>query len=338
MAKREIIIIGDGGWGTALALLLHKGGNTVRIWGKFPDYISEVKRTRVNVKFLPGVKIPDGLDLISGIAKDKFNTADIFVVAVPTQFIRSTLQELKPHIDADKPVVSVAKGLEIETFKSPTEIIENVLGHRKNVAALSGPTHAEDVARGLPALAVIASKQPRLAADMQKVFNSEMFRIYTSRDYIGVELGGALKNVIAIAAGICDGLRLGDNAKAALLSRGAVEISRLGNAMGAKKQTFFGISGMGDLITTCYSEHGRNLFVGRQIGGGKKLSEVLDGMDQVAEGVWTTKAIKTFAKKLKVETPITDEIYNVLFKDKDPMIAVRDLMNRIPKSESEDLI
>ncbi len=236
---------------------------------------------------------------------------------------------------APSPLVSVAKGLEMGTHLRPTEILrELVRGSR--TAVLSGPSHAEEVARGLPATLVAASEEDDLSRSVQRLFMGETLRVYTASDVVGVEMGGGLKNIIAIAAGICDSLRLGDNAKAALLTRGIVEIARLGTALGARRPTFFGVSGIGDLITTCYSPHGRNLYVGREVGKGRPLAEVLRGMAMVAEGVWTCKAALDLARVRGVEMPITEAVVRILHEGKPPLESVRELMARMPKSEAED--
>lgn len=232
MAKK-ILILGDGGWGTAIAILLNKYGHNITIWGKFPEYTQEMKSKRENIKFLPGIKLPNAIHLINGI--NKFDKVDLIVIAIPTQFMRETLGELKDAIDTKTPFLSVAKGIEIKELKRPSEIICDIFGGKIKIGVLSGPSHAEEVTRGLPTNVVLASRDKNYAKWLQNIFNGPTFRVYTSTDYIGIELGGALKNIIAIAAGICDGLKLGDNAKSALLSRGIVEISRLGEALGAKK-------------------------------------------------------------------------------------------------------
>lgn len=317
----NVQIVGAGSWGTALAVHLARRGASVALWGRRLD---DLTATRENRKYLPGVRLPDSIALGLG-------AADLAVVAVPTQHIRATLATLRlPKV----PAVSVSKGLEIGSHRRPTEILRELLG--VPTAVLSGPSHAEEVARGLPASLVAASEDETLARDVQKAFMGETLRIYTSRDVLGVELAGALKNIIAIAAGLCDALGLGDNAKAALLTRGIVEIARLGVKLGAERPTFYGVSGIGDLITTCYSPHGRNLFVGREVGKGRTLQDVLAGMSMVAEGVWTSRAALDLAREKGVEMPITEAVVRVLHEGKPPRDAVRELMSRLPKSESED--
>lgn len=333
---KNVLVLGAGGWGTALAIHLHKKSFSVRLWGHRAEYVDWLRRYRENTRYLPGISIPQGIDITAEL-KSALNGTDVMVMAVPTQVCRSVLIHLVEHAHKDGVVVSVAKGIENETLLRPSEIIKDVLG-KVRVAVLSGPSHSEEVARHLPASVVVASKDDDLSRSIQQAFASEHLRVYTNPDMVGVELGGGLKNVVAIAAGICDGLGLGDNAKSALLARGMIEIARLGVALGAKKSTFFGISGLGDLVTTCVSPFGRNREVGLKLGKGQKLAQILAGMEKVAEGVWTTRSARALARKHNIEVPITQEVYRVLFEDKDPAQAVRDLMLRTPKSEAEDLI
>ena len=331
MSKEIVTIIGDGGWGTALALLVFENGHTARIWSRFPSYAAEVAESRENTKFLPGIAIPQEILVTSDAAK-ALAGATFAVVAVPTQYVRATLQDVKPHFRASR-AVSVAKGLEKGTLARPSEIIAQVLRPAK-VAVLAGPSHCEEVARGLPASVVSASKDLEFAREVQAVFSNQRFRAYANSDPLGTELCGAVKNIVAIAAGISDALGFGDNAKAALLTRGLVEIVRLGRRMGADDRTFYGLAGLGDLIATCVSPYGRNRRVGLEIGKGRKLADVVSGMEQVAEGVETTKAVLDLARRLGVEMPITAEVYSILFEDKDPRQAVVDLMARSLKDET----
>ena len=335
MNSKHILVLGDGGWGTALALVLHHNGHKVTLWSKFPDYANYVNRKRENPKFLPGIKLPRTLDVTSDLQVLNY---ELIVMAVPTQFCRGVLDEIKsriPHRASRIPIVSVAKGIEQTTLKRPSEIIKEVLGYpNEKIAVLSGPSHAEEVARKKPASVVVASSNKKLARDLQAIFSNEYFRVYTQDDVVGVETAAAVKNIIAIAAGICDGLGLGDNAKSALLTRGMVEIARLGEALGGNKKTFFGLAGIGDLITTCISPHGRNRVVGVRIGKGETLTQILKSMQQVAEGVWTTKAVMSLVRKHKVEMPITQEVYRILFENKSPAKAVYTLMTRKPKTEN----
>ncbi len=332
MAK-HISIIGDGGWGTTLACLLSTKGLEVTLWGAFPDNIEAVKLTRVNEKFLPGVKIPDAVRLTSSMS-EAVRGADVIVLAAPSQYARGVLMMLKMENLSGKKFVSVTKGIENKTLKRVSEIVDDVLGKRP-LAVLSGPTIALEVANGAPTTVVVASKDSEFAKEVQELFMTERFRVYTSNDVAGVELGGSLKNIIAIAAGTLDALGYGANAKAGLLTRGLVEIVRLGVAMGAKRETFYGLSGLGDLATTCISRHSRNRWLGEEIGKGRKLASVLGETSMVVEGVATAKSAHDLAKKYKVEMPITSEIYKVLYENKDPKRAVHDLMTRTPKTEDE---
>jgi len=334
LLSKKIIIIGNGGWGTALAILLYKKGYEVTLWGYDATYSDYLREKRENVKYLKGIPIPSGICITSNISQ-KLLDVHIVVVATPTPYLRSVLTKFKDFFAQGTPVVSVTKGIENDSLMRPSEIITSVLGNQP-VSLLLGPSHAEEVARGLPTTIVASAKDVALARTVQKIFTTDRFRVYTNPDMMGVELGAAMKNVIAIAAGICDGLKFGDNSKAALITRGLAEISRLGIVMGAQKTTFSGLTGLGDLITTCISPYGRNRWVGEQIGKGKKLQEILEKMEQIAEGVWTTKSVKALSDKLNVEMPITREIYNVLFNNKDPLEAVSNLMMRTPRSEVEE--
>ncbi|MGQ3685777.1 MAG: NAD(P)H-dependent glycerol-3-phosphate dehydrogenase [Candidatus Loosdrechtia sp.] len=333
---KRITVIGNGGWGTALAILLHKKGYEITLWGAHAAYTQILKEKRENVKFLKGTPIPSGILITSDISRNIMN-AQLIISATPTPYLRSVLTKLKDVFIPGTPIVSVTKGIENETLMRPSEIITSVLG-KQPVALLLGPSHAEEVTRGLPTTIVASSDDAHLSQRIQQTFTTERFRVYTNPDMIGVELGAAMKNVIAIASGICEGLQFGDNSKAALITRGLAEISRLGIAMGAQRSTFSGLTGLGDLITTCISPYGRNRWVGEQIGKGKKLREILENMEQIAEGVWTTKSVMTLSGKYNVEMPITKEIYNVLFTNKSPLEAVSNLMMRTPRSEKEELL
>jgi glycerol-3-phosphate dehydrogenase (NAD(P)+) len=325
-------VLGDGAWGTAAALVLaQQPQHRVSLWSAREDNARILRERRENVRLLPGVPIPSDVQLTSDIAQ-ALDAADLAIVAIPTVYLRETLRRILPAWHGERPVLSLTKGFENETFLRPTEILHQVLGVQ-HAAVLSGPSHAEEVSRGLPTTVVAASTDLELAGWIQRCFSTDRFRVYTNRDVVGVELGGALKNVIGIAAGISDGLGFGDNAKAALLTRGLVEMTRFGVALGAEEQTFFGLAGMGDLITTCISRHGRNRHVGERLGRGEKLADILESMVMVAEGVYTTRSIHDKAAKLGVEMPITAEIYRVLYENKDPLAAVNDLMLREPTSE-----
>ncbi len=331
---KQTAVIGDGGWGTALALVLHRNGHHVRVWGPFPDYLAEIRKTLRNTKFLPGIEIPPELEWTSDPAAAVAN-ADVVVLAVPSRFYKSAITQFAPHIPARALIVSVSKGLDQQTDDRLTVTAQKALG-RGPVAALSGPSHAEEVARGVPSAVVIACENHECAVALQNIFNNKTFRIYTSDDIIGVEFGGALKNVIAIAAGVSDGIGYGDNTKAALITRGLAEMTRLGCALGAHKSTFAGLSGIGDLIVTCASKLSRNRGVGERIGRGEKIEQILQGMEQVAEGVYTCGAALDLARRHNVEVPITEQVHALIREHKDPRQAVHDLLTRDPRIERDE--
>jgi glycerol-3-phosphate dehydrogenase (NAD(P)+) len=325
-------ILGDGAWGTAVALVLAQNPeHRVALWSARAENGRILRERRENVRLLPGVHIPDSILLTMDIA-EAVNGADLWIVAVPTVYLRATLKPVADWLRADRPVLSLAKGIETGTFLRPTEIVAEILGPRK-LAVLSGPSHAEEVSRGLPTTVVAAGEDWPLLRWIQERFHTDRVRVYTSPDLVGVELAGALKNVIGIAAGISDGLGFGDNAKSALLTRGVVEIARFGVALGADHQTFFGLAGIGDLITTCCSRHGRNRHVGERLAKGEKRAEILASMTMVAEGVYTTKSVHDRAVQMGIDMPITSEVYRVLYEDKNPRAAVNDLMLREPTHE-----
>lgn len=329
----KISIFGDGAWGTAVALVL--AGNSdysVYLWGRRPEHIEEVRTRRENARYLPGVPIPPSI-VLTADASEAAAGSDLWVMAIPAVYLRETLQPLASSLHDDVPFLSLAKGVEHTTFKRPSQIIRDVLGAHR-VVVLSGPSHAEEVGRGLPATVVAASADEELARWIQQRFSTDRFRVYTSRDELGVELGGALKNIIGIAAGINDGLGYGDNTKAALLTRGLVEITRFGVALGAEHQTFFGLAGLGDLVTTCVSRHGRNRHVGERRARGESLEQILASMSMVAEGVYTTRSVHAQAQTLGVTMPITTEVYRMLYEGKDPTAAVNDLMRRELRDET----
>lgn len=328
----RITILGDGGWGTALAILLSTKGFRVTMWGAFPDYVAEVRRTRINSRFFDGFRIPDPV-LITADLKEALADARIVVLAVPSEYLRGVLTKVAAMGYPRKAAyVSVVKGIEIASLTRMSEVITQELGD-VNLAVLSGPTIAREIASGIPAAAVIACRNRRTAVMLQDVFMTDRFRIYTSDDVIGVELGGSLKNVIAIACGISDGLGFGTNTKAAILSRGLAEIARLGQALGAKQKTFSGVSGLGDLVTTCFSPYSRNRYFGEQVGKGKTPAQLRRQMKMVAEGVPTAKSAFLLGRKMKVELPITEQVYSVLYKGTSPKKAVTRLMTREKKAE-----
>ena len=327
----KISVIGDGGWGTALATVLNRNGHEVTVWGPFADYIDEIKATGENKKFLPGVTLPDTISWTANHGEATRN-AKAVVLASPSKFYPDVLAQFKSHLAPDAIVISVAKGIHRDTHALMTETAESIL-ERKDIAALSGPSHAEEVARGTPSAVVIGCTNTEVAHQFQSLFNNPTFRVYTTDDVIGVELGGALKNIIAIAAGICDGIGYGDNAKAALITRGMAEMTRLGMALGAQPETFAGLSGMGDLIVTCLSKHSRNRGVGERLGKGESLEQIAASMAQVAEGVYNCVNAQALAREKNVEVPITDEVCQVVHDGKNPEQAVQDLLRRDPKPE-----
>jgi glycerol-3-phosphate dehydrogenase (NAD(P)+) len=339
MKRLDIAILGDGGWGTTLAILLSRKGLKVTLWGAFKDYVRYLNKKRINTKFLPYVKIPKEIEITQDLGSAVRNK-QLIILAIPSQYIRSVLKKIKKIDYLSKGIyLSVAKGIEMGTLKRMSEVMRDELGNVK-IAVLSGPTIAREVVAGIPTTAVIASKDKGLREYLQDIFMTEGFRIYTNDDVVGVELGGSLKNVIAIACGISDGLGFGTNTKAALLSRGLVEIARLGQVMGAKASTFSGISGLGDLVTTCISPYSRNRFVGEQIGRGKSLGQISAQMQMpacrqagIAEGIPTAKSAYALGLRHRVDMPITKEVYSVLYKNKSALAAVRDLMTREKKEE-----
>ncbi|NQT91003.1 MAG: NAD(P)-dependent glycerol-3-phosphate dehydrogenase [Candidatus Omnitrophica bacterium] len=331
MSKTKVTILGDGGWGTALAMLLCGKGSSVSLWGAFPDYIEVLKKSRENTKFLPGFTIPDKV-LITSDIKEALEDSEAIIIAIPSKFLRSTLRGLRGAGFTGKTIISAVKGIEPGTFKPASDIIEEVLGLKENVV-LSGPTIAREVAEGLPTSAVVGSTDEAKAIKAQEILHTERFRVYTCADAIGVELGGALKNIIAIAAGACDGLGFGTNAKSALFTRGLVEMKRIGVALGAKEETFNGLSGIGDLMTTCTSPYSRNRCIGEEIAKGKSLKDILKNMEMVAEGIETSRSIYEESRKMSLTAPIAEEVYRVLFEGKDPLLAVASLMTRTKKAE-----
>jgi len=330
----KIAVIGAGSWGTTLALVLNENGHEVHCWTIEDSTINDISTKQENSRYLPGVKIPGELrfskDLVPTVAG-----AEVIISAVPSQVTRKVIPDIVANLTGkDQIWVSVSKGIENKTYLRVSEVIHQVAGIPKDkIVALSGPSHAEEVSRHIPTVIVAASDSIESAGVVQNLFMNQYFRIYSSRDIVGVELGGALKNIIALAAGICDGAGYGDNTKAALITRGLVEINRLGVELGAHSDTFAGLSGMGDLIVTCMSRHSRNRHVGEQIGKGRSLQEILDEMVMVAEGVKTTMSAYEIAQTRKVEMPITEQIYLTLFKNKKPQEALYDLMTRASKIE-----
>jgi glycerol-3-phosphate dehydrogenase (NAD(P)+) len=325
-------VIGDGGWGTALAMVLDRNGHDTTVWGPFQDGIDEIKASAENKTYLPGVNIPASIAWTAD-HKAAVKDADLVVLVVPSRFYKPVCEAFSPLIPESALVVSATKGLDEQTHERMSTVAERVLG--RPVAVLSGPSHAEEVARRVPCAVAVAAEDHSVAERIQHAFVNDTFRVYTLDDVIGVELGGALKNVIAVAAGISDGMGFGDNSKAALMTRGIAEITRLGAALGAKPETFMGLSGIGDLMVTCMSRHSRNRGVGERLGKGESLDEIMAGMKMVAEGIWNCRAAKELAADMDVRVPITEQVNAVVHEGKDPRQAVIDLMARTPKAEQE---
>jgi glycerol-3-phosphate dehydrogenase (NAD(P)+) len=331
----NVTVLSDGSWGTALSMLLCQNGHNVTMWGPFPEYLDEMAASRENSRFLPGFKFHENLRIEKDMRKAAAES-ELILLASPTQYTRQVLEQFKKFHNKDRHfMVNVAKGIENKTLLRVSEICAEVLGECSYVV-LSGPSHAEEVVRGVPTTVVAASTDEALALKVQETFTSETFRVYTGSDVVGLELGGALKNVMAIAAGIIDGMKLGDNPKAALITRGIAEMSRLGEALGGNPLTFSGLSGIGDLIVTCCSGHSRNRHVGEELGRGKTLDEILNEMGMVvAEGVKTALGAHALAQKSGIECPIINEIYAVLYENQTPRQAIKNLMSRPVKPEIE---
>ena len=331
MAK--ISVIGSGGWGIALTILLHKNGHDLTIWSFDKKEAEELKKTRQNKTKLPNILLPEDVKVTDDL-KEAVDDKDILILAVPSKAIRSVSKSLKNIIKDNQIIVNVAKGLEEDTLETMTDIIEEELKDKNpKVAVLSGPSHAEEVGRGIPTTCVVSAHNKELTLYLQNVFMNPSFRVYTSPDMLGVEIGGALKNVIALAAGIADGLNYGDNTKAALITRGIKEIASLGVAMGGEQSTFYGLTGLGDLIVTCASMHSRNRRAGILLGQGKTLDEAIKEVNMVVEGVYSAKSALMAAKKYNVEIPIIEQVNAVLFENKNAAEAVNELMIRDKKLE-----
>ena len=330
----KVAMIGSGSWGTALATVLNENKHRVHCWTKDESVVATVADTGENQKYLPGIKLADDI-IFSTDLESVLTDAEMVISAVPSQVTRDVLGKIPSRFVTPNQIwVTVSKGIENKTYKRISEVIEETLKIAPdNIVVLSGPSHAEEVARKIPTAVVSASVSMEAAKNVQEAFKTPYFRVYANDDVIGVELGGALKNIIALAAGICDGAGFGDNTKAALMTRGLVEMNRLGKTMGARSDTFAGLSGMGDLIVTCMSRHSRNRHVGEQIGKGRSLQDILNEMVMVAEGVKTTLSAYELAQKYQVEMPITEQIFLTLFKDKSPYQAMVDLMTRESKVE-----
>ena len=331
MAK--ISVIGSGGWGIALTILLHKNRHDLTIWSFDKREAEELKTTRENKTKLPNILLPEDIKVTDDL-KEAVDNKDVLILAVPSKAIRSVSKSLKDIIKDNQIIVNVAKGLEEDTLKTMTDIIEEELkGKNPQVAVLSGPSHAEEVGKGIPTTCVVSAHNKELTLYLQNIFMNPSFRVYTSPDMLGVEIGGALKNVIALAAGIADGLNYGDNTKAALITRGIKEIASLGVAMGGEQSTFYGLTGLGDLIVTCASMHSRNRRAGILLGQGKTLDEAIKEVNMVVEGVYSAKSALMAAKKYNVEIPIIEQVNAVLFENKNAAEAVNELMIRDKKLE-----
>jgi glycerol-3-phosphate dehydrogenase (NAD(P)+) len=330
----RIAVLGAGSWGTTLAILLADNSHQVSLWSYREADAEKMRQTRENPSFLPGVSIPSSVDITTDLA-DASRDAEMIVAAVPSQFLRGITAHLRGGLSSRAIVVNVAKGIENGSLMTMSEMIRDTLPEIPvaRIATLSGPSHAEEVSRKIPTTVVAASPSLETARQVQLAFMIPSFRVYASEDIKGVEIGGSLKNVIAIAAGIVDGANLGDNTKAALMTRGIAEIARVGVALGAHIRTFSGLSGIGDLMVTCMSRHSRNRHVGVEIGRGRKLPEILSEMVMVAEGVATTQSAHDLARRVGVEVPIIDQVHKILFEGKDPLKACYDLMTRDPKGE-----
>jgi glycerol-3-phosphate dehydrogenase (NAD(P)+) len=327
----KITIIGDGGWGTAIALLLNSNGHTLTLWGPFEDYLKEIRATGENSRYLKGVKLPSSLNWTSD-PQTAMAGAELVVLAMPSKFFADVCKRFTGLISQTTPVVSLTKGLCEATHCRMSELAQEIL-HVPHVVVLSGPSHAEEVARNIPTAVVAACEDEARAQQIQKIFTAPFFRVYTSTDSIGVEIGGAVKNVIAIAVGASDGLGFGDNTRAALITRGLAEITRFGIALGAKPETLSGLSGVGDLIVTCTSQHSRNHTVGERLGKGEKINDILASMTMVAEGVWNAKVIYALAKLNSVSMPITETVYNLCYEGLSVREAVARLISRDAKPE-----
>jgi glycerol-3-phosphate dehydrogenase (NAD(P)+) len=323
----SVTVIGDGGWGTALALILYDTGIKTLLWSVSPEYAAYLSEKRENTKFLEGVPLPRGLEITSDDSRAMESDCAVFVV--PCEYLRSVAERFRGA--SFKYVVSATKGIENGSLKRPSEILSEIFAD-EIISVLSGPSISHEVARKMPTTVVVASDHNG-KKEIQDLFMSDYFRVYTSEDLIGVELGGALKNVIAIAAGISDGLGFGTNPKAALLTRGLAEITRLGVAMGAREETFSGLSGIGDLATTCISRYSRNRCFGEEIGKGRGVEEILADSEMVVEGLATCRSAYELSKKYKVQMPITQSVYEVIYEGKKPEAAVKELMTRDPKAE-----
>jgi len=339
MAVEKIAVIGAGSWGTALTKPIGDLGQTISLWGHRKEHVEELKTTRQNKTYLPGYILPETVSPVSDL-REAVEGHTIVVMVVPSHVFREVFRELEPFLNNDAYVISASKGIENDSLLTMTQVMEEILASSADAAkrdiktgVLSGPSFAKEVAAGIPTAVTVASQHKDAAVHIQRALSSHLFRVYASTDVIGLELGGALKNIVAIGAGICDGLGYGTNTRAALITRGLAEISRLGVSMGADPLTFSGLGGLGDLVLTCTGDLSRNRMVGLKLGQGKKLDSILSEMNMVAEGVKTTRSAWNLAKRVGVEMPILDQVYQVLYQDKPCEDAVKDLLARSLKEE-----
>jgi glycerol-3-phosphate dehydrogenase (NAD(P)+) len=332
---KKISIIGGGSFGTAMAVVLGSKEIPVTIWAREPEVIAGINKNHTNPEYISDVTLPRSVKGTTNL-QEAVEGSEMVVFATPSHALREVAEKAKPHLNGSEIIVTISKGIEKDTLLTPTQILVDVLSHtvlEDQVGVLTGPSHAEEVGKYKPTTVVASAYSKRVARIIQQTFMTPMFRVYLNYDILGAEIGGALKNIMAIAAGIVDGAELGDNAKAALITRGLHEMKRMGTSIGASQDTFSGLTGMGDLIVTCTSQHSRNRFVGYSIGQGKKLDEIISGMNMVAEGVKTAHSVHQWAEKNRVEMPITEAVYNVLFKNMNPIDAVDELMTRNAKDE-----
>jgi glycerol-3-phosphate dehydrogenase (NAD(P)+) len=331
-ARGAAAVVGGGSWGTALARLLAANGREVRLWVRDPILARTIESRRENPRYLPGAQLDDRIRATADLGGALAGVA-LIVSALPSHVVRSVMAEAAAHVDGGAIVVSVSKGIEEGSLKRMTEVLEDVLGRAEGLAVLSGPSFATEVARGAPTAVTVAAHDPEVAETVRETFFAPRFRVYTSDDVVGVELGGAVKNVVAIATGIADGLAYGSNARAALITRGLAEISRLGMALGGQRLTFMGLAGLGDLVLTCTGDLSRNRTVGLRLGRGETVEAILADMDQVAEGVRSTRSVRDLAARNGIEMPIVEQVYEMLYHAKSPQVVVEELMTRESKPE-----
>ena len=329
---KKLAVIGAGSWGTALSQVMANNGYSVSLWARRRELCDEINARHTNSRFIPGMALSGGIRSYNDFG-DALSDQKVVFLVVPSQFMRGTLKSAAPYIKGDAVVISAVKGIETSTLMRPSEIVRDVLGAGAACAVLSGPSFAREVVGGMPTAVTIAADDIQTARELQYLLNTKFLRLYASDDMAGVELGGSLKNVIAIAAGLCDGANIGKSARASIITRGLAEIIRLGTRMGAKKETFSGLSGLGDLVLTATDEQSRNRTVGFRIGRGEKVKDILDGMIMVAEGVQTSLSVKLLADKLGVDMPVSVEIYEIVHRDKDAMESIRSLLGRPLKDE-----